>query len=77
MIELLGISLTYEAILFIGAFAASEVIGASKLKENSVAQLLKSFIDTLRGARKEDEQVVEVRKAAENLINKVKKLGGK
>ena len=77
MIEILGLSLTYEAILFIGAFAASEVIGASKLKENSVAQLLKSFIDSLRGTRKEDEKVSEIRDAAENLIDKVKKLGGK
>ena len=77
MIEILGITLTYEALVFIGAFAASEVIGASKLKENSVAQLVKSFIDSLRGIRKEDEKVTEVREAAENLINTVKKLGGK
>ena len=77
MIEILGITLTYEALVFIGAFAASEVIGASKLKENSVAQLVKSFIDSLRGTRKEDEKVTEVREAAENLINTVKKLGGK
>ena len=77
MIEILGITLTYEALVFIGAFAASEVIGASKLKENSVAQLVKSLIDSLRGTRKEDEKVTEVREAAENLINTVKKLGGK
>ena len=77
MIEILGITLTYEALVFIGAFAASEVIGASKLKENSVAQLVKSLIDSFRGTRKEDEKVTEVREAAENLINTVKKLGGK
>lgn len=77
MIEILGISLTYEALGFIGAFVASEVIGASKLKENSLAQLLKSLIDSLRGSRKEDEKVTEIRKATETLIEKIQKLGGK
>ena len=57
MIEILGVKLTYEAIGFIAAFIASEAIGASKLKENSIAQLLKSLIDSLKPNRKEDEKV--------------------
>ena len=77
MIEILGVQLTFEAMGFIGAFVASEVIGASKLQDNSVAQLVKSLIDTLRPARKEDEKVSEVRKATEELINKLQNLGGK
>ena len=75
MIEILGSSLTYEAIGFIGAVVASEVIGASKLKENSLAQLLKSLIDTLRPARKEDEKVTEIKENAVELIEKLKNIG--
>ena len=75
MIEILGVKLGYEAIGFLVAFVASEVIGASKLKENSVAQLVKSLIDSLRPARKEDEKVEEVKKAAELLAETLRKLG--
>ncbi len=75
MIEILGVKLTYEAIGFILAFVASEVIGASKLKENSVAQLAKSLIDTLKPGRKEDEKVEEVRRASELLAETLKRLG--
>jgi hypothetical protein len=74
MIEILGVKLTYEAIGFLVAFVASEVIGASKLKENSVAQLAKSLIDTFRPARKEDEKVVAVRKATEAVLEALKTL---
>lgn len=75
MIEILGVKLTYEALGFIAAFIASEVIGASKLKENSVAQLAKSLIDTLKPSRKEDEKVAEIRKAANLLAETLKRLG--
>ena len=75
MIEILGVKLGYEAIGFLVAFVASEVIGASRLKENSVAALIKSLIDTFRPARKEDEKVVEVKKAAELLAQTLRQLG--
>ena len=75
MIEILGVKLSYEAVAFILAFVASEVIGESKLKENSVAALLKSLIDTLKPSRKEDEKVVEVKKAAELLAQTLRQLG--
>ena len=75
MIEILGVKLGYEAIGFILAFVASEVIGTSRLKENSVAQLVKSLIDTLKPSRKEDEKVAEVRKAAELLAQTLRQLG--
>jgi hypothetical protein len=74
MIEILGVKLTYEAIGFLVAFVVSEVIGASKLKENSVAQLAKSLIDTFRPSRKEDEKVVAVREAAEVVLQSLKNL---
>ena len=74
MIEILGVKLTYEAIGFLIAFVASEVIGASKLKENSVAQLAKTLIDTFRPSRKEDEKVIAVREAAEAVLQALKTL---
>jgi len=75
MIEILGVKLSLEAIGFLAAFVASEVIGSSKLKENSVAQLIKSLIDTLKPARKEDEKVAELRARVEGLLEELKGLG--
>ena len=75
MIEILGVKLSLEAIGFLAAFVASEVIGSSKLKENSVAQFVKSLIDTLKPARKEDEKVAELRSRVEGLLEELKGLG--
>ena len=75
MIEVFGVKITIEALGFLAAFVASEVIGSSKLKENSVAALAKSLIDTLKPARKEDEKVAEIRKAAELLRETLRSVG--
>lgn len=75
MIEILGVKLSLEAIGFLAAFVASEVIGSSKLKENSVAQLVKSLIDSLKPSRKEDEKVAALRSRAERLLVELKELG--
>ena len=75
MIEILGVKLSYEALAFIAAFVASEVIGESKLKENSVAALVKSLIDTLKPARKEDEKVAAIKAKIEELTAELKNLG--
>jgi len=74
MIEILGVKLTYEALGFLAAFIVSEVIGVSKLKENSVAQLIKNLIDTQRPHRKEDDKVVAIRERVEELLNDLKAL---
>ena len=74
MIEILGVKLSLEAIAFIAAFVASEVIAASPLKENSLAQLVKSLIDTLKPTRSEDEKVSEVKKAAVLLAETLRRL---
>lgn len=74
MIEILGVKLSLEAIGFIAAFVASEVIAVSPLKENSLAQLVKSLIDSLKPARKEDEKVSEVKKAAVLLAETLRRL---
>ena len=75
MIEILGISIAWETVGFVVAFVASEVIGTSSLKENSVAAMAKSLIDTLKPARKEDEKVAEIRKATELLAQTLRRLG--
>ena len=75
MIEILGVKLSFEAIGFLAAFITSEVIGSSKLKENSVAQLIKSLIDTLKPVRKEDEKIAELRSRVEGLLEELKGLG--
>ena len=74
MIEIAGVTIAYETLGWIVAFVASEVIGASALKENSVAQLVKGFIDRARPVRKEDEKVAEVRKAVELLRETLRRL---
>ena len=75
MIEIAGITLAYETLAWIAAFVASEVIGASKLKENSVAQLAKGLIDRARPVRREDEKVAEVRRAAKELAESLRRIG--
>ena len=75
MIEIFGITLAWETIGFVSAFVASEVIGSSKLKENSVAALIKSLIDTLRPARKEDEKVDAIKAKLEAITRELKSLG--
>lgn len=75
MIEIFGVSLAYETIAWIVAFIASEVIGASDLKENGVAALAKGMIDKMKPARREDEKVAEIRKAAELLRETLRRVG--
>ena len=75
MIEILGVKLSFEALGFLAAFITSEVIGSSKLKENSIAALIKSLIDTLKPARKEDEKVAEIKRRLEELTVELRQLG--
>jgi predicted metal-binding transcription factor (methanogenesis marker protein 9) len=75
MIEILGVKLTYDTIAWIAAFVASEIIGSSKLKENSVASLAKTMIDRMKPSRKEDDKVAEVRKATQLLRETLRRLG--
>lgn len=75
MIEILGIKLTYETIGFLVAFVLSEVVGASKLKNNSVAGLLKSLIDGQKPFRKEDEKVEAVKAKLIALYQEIEEIG--
>lgn len=61
MITFLGIKVSYEALAFLALFLGSEVIGASKLKDNSVVQLILSGINALKPLRKEDDQIQRIK----------------
>ena len=74
MIEVLGVSIAWETLAWVVAFAASEIIGSSDLKENSVAAMAKGLIDKMKPTRREDEKVSDIKKAALLLAESVKRL---
>jgi len=61
MLTFLGIKVTYESLVFLALFLGSEAIGASRLKDNSVAQLILSGINALKPLRREDDQINRVK----------------
>jgi hypothetical protein len=61
MITIFGLKLSYEAAVFFGLFIASEVIGASKLKSNSIAQVFIKAVDLLRPIRSEDDKINRIK----------------
>ena len=61
MLTILGIKVSYEALAFLALFLGSEIIGASKLKDNSVVQLILSGINALKPLRKEDDQIQRIK----------------
>ena len=75
MIEILGVKLGYEAVIFFVAFAASEVIGESNLKENSVLGLVKKLIDSLKSVRTEDEKIEAIKEKVVAVVDEVKTIG--
>lgn len=61
MITILGIKVSYEALAFFVLFIGSEVVGASKLKENGIVQIILSGINALKPLRKEDDQIQRIK----------------
>lgn len=61
MITILGIKMSYEALIFFGLFIGSELIGASKLRENGIVQLILSGINALKPLRKEDDKIQRIK----------------
>ena len=66
MFTILGIKLSYETLVFLGLFLGSELIGASKLRDNSVVQLILSGINALKPLRREDDQIDKIKKIFED-----------
>jgi hypothetical protein len=66
MLTILGIKLSYETLVFLGLFLGSELIGASKLRDNSVVQLILSGINALKPLRREDDQINKIKQIFKN-----------
>jgi len=61
MITIFGLKLTYEAAVFFALFLASEIIGVSKFKSNSLAQIFLKVVDLMRPLRSEDDKIKKVK----------------
>ena len=61
MLTILGLKVSYETLVFLGLFVASEVIGNSKLKSNSVVQIILAGINALKPLRKEDDKLQQIK----------------
>jgi hypothetical protein len=61
MITIFGLKLTYEAAVFFALFLASELIGISKFKSNSVVQVFLKVVDLLRPLRSEDDKIKRIK----------------
>ena len=61
MITILGLKLSYETLIFLGLFLGSEIVVTSKLKENSLVQLLLGAVNALKPLRKEDDQIQRIK----------------
>jgi hypothetical protein len=61
MLTFLGLKVSYETLAFLALFLASEVVGNSKLKENSIVQLLLNAVNSLKPFRNEDDKIQKVK----------------
>ena len=61
MLTFLGIKVSYETLAFLALFLGSEIIGSSKLKENSIVQLLLNAINSLKPFRTEDDKIAKIK----------------
>jgi hypothetical protein len=57
MLTFLGLKVSYETLAFLALFVGSEIVGASKLKENGIVQLILNAVNSLKPFRKEDETI--------------------
>jgi hypothetical protein len=57
MITIFGLKLSYEAAIFFGLFIASEIIGLSKYRSNSVVQVFLKVVTLLKPLRSEDDKI--------------------
>ena len=61
MLTFLGLKVSYETLAFLALFLGSEIIGASKLKENSIVQLLLNAVNSLKPFRSEDDKISKIK----------------
>lgn len=61
MITIFGLKLSYEAAIFFGLFIASEIIGVSKYRSNSLVQVFLKVIQLLKPLRSEDDKLRRIK----------------
>jgi len=61
MLTFLGLKVSYETLAFLALFLGSEVVGTSKLKSNSIVQLLLNAVESLKPFRSEDDKIQKVK----------------
>ena len=61
MITIFGLKLSYEAAIFFGLFIASEVIGLSKYRSNSLVQVFLKVVQLLKPLRSEDDKLRRIK----------------
>ncbi len=61
MLTIFGIKVSYEALAFFALFIGSEIIGNSKLKENSVVQVVLRVVEALKPHRTEDDKIQKLK----------------
>lgn len=61
MITIFGLKLSYEAAIFFGLFIASEVIGLSKYRSNSLVQVFLKVVHLLKPLRTEDDKLRRIK----------------
>jgi hypothetical protein len=61
MLTFLGLKVSYETLVFFALFLGSEVIGVSKLKDNSIVQIVLSLVAYLKVVRKEDDKLQKLK----------------
>lgn len=61
MLTFLGLKVSYETLAFFALFIASEVVGYSKLKDNSIAQLFMNAVNSLKPLRSEDDKINNIK----------------
>jgi hypothetical protein len=61
VLTFLGIKVSYETLAFLALFLASEVVGNSKLKENSIVQVVLNAVNSLKAFRTEDDKIVKIK----------------
>ena len=61
MLTIFGLKVSYEALVFFGLFIGSEIIGSSKLRENSIVQVILRVIEALKPHRTEDDKIQKIK----------------
>ena len=61
MLTIFGIKVSYEALAFFALFIGSEIIGASKLRENGIVQVILRGIEGMKPHRTEDDKIQRIK----------------